>query len=80
MGISVISKLDLGSIYSSGPVATTVISKLDLSIHPFFFILPGPTSGLTPIVFKEVMAMHLFLPSLVCKQVVGQRVGTLEMK
>ena len=29
--------------------------------------LPGPTSGLTTIVFKEVMAMHLFLPSLVCK-------------
>merc|ERR1711994_784707 len=26
--------------------------------------LPGPTSGLTSIVFKEVMAMHLFLPSL----------------
>ena len=38
--------------------------------------LPGPTSGLTSIVFKEVMAMHLFLPSLACKGVVGQRVGT----
>ena len=38
--------------------------------------LPGPTSGLTTIVYKEVMAMHLFLPSLVCKHVVGQRVGT----
>ena len=38
--------------------------------------LPGPTLGLTTIVFREVMAMHLFLPSLACKEVVGQRVGT----
>ena len=38
--------------------------------------LPGPTSGLTTIVFREVMAMHLFLPSLACKGVLGQRVGT----
>ena len=37
--------------------------------------LPGPTSGLTSPVFKEVMAMHLFLPSLACREVVGKRVG-----
>ena len=37
--------------------------------------LPGPTTGLTTPVFREVMALHLFLPSLACKEVVGQRVG-----
>ena len=37
--------------------------------------LPCPTTGLTSPVFKEVMALHLFLPSLACKAVVGQRVG-----
>ena len=37
--------------------------------------LPGPTTGLTSPVFKEVMAMHLLLPSIVCKEVVGKRVG-----
>ena len=37
--------------------------------------LPGPTTGLTSPVFKEVMAMHLFLPSLACRGIVGQPVG-----
>ena len=37
--------------------------------------LPGPTTGMTTPVFKEVMALHLFLPSLACKEVVGQRLG-----
>ena len=37
--------------------------------------LPGPTTGLTSPVFKEVMAMHLLLPSIVCREVVGKRVG-----
>ena len=37
--------------------------------------LPVPTSGLTSSVLKEVMAMHLFLPSLACREVVGKRVG-----
>ena len=37
--------------------------------------LPGPTNGLTSPVFKEVMAMHLLLPSIVVKEVVGKRVG-----
>ena len=36
--------------------------------------LPGPT-GLTPAVFKEVMALHLCLPSLACSSILGQAVG-----
>ena len=36
----------------------------------------GPSkTGPTAPVFWEVMALHLFLPSLACKEVVGQRVG-----
>ena len=34
--------------------------------------LPGPTNGLTTPVFQEVMAMHLCLPSLACKPILGQ--------
>ena len=37
--------------------------------------LHGPTNGMTTPVFKEVLALHLFLPSLDCKEVVGQRLG-----
>ena len=37
--------------------------------------LPGPTTGLSSPVFKEVMALHLCLPSLACSSIVGQRVG-----
>ena len=37
--------------------------------------LPGPTTGLTSPVFREVMSMHLFLPSLACQKIVGQPVG-----
>ena len=37
--------------------------------------LPGPTSGLTSTVFKEVMAQALCLPSLACSSIVGQTVG-----
>ena len=37
--------------------------------------LPGPTNGLTTAVFREVMAMHLFLPSLACQEIVGQKAG-----
>ena len=37
--------------------------------------LPGPTTGMTTPVFKEVLALHLFLPSLACKEVVGKRLG-----
>ena len=39
--------------------------------------LPGPTNGLTTRVFQEVMAMHLCLPSLACKPILGQPVGEL---
>ena len=37
--------------------------------------LPGPTSGLTSTVFKEVMAQALCLPSLACSSIVGPTVG-----
>ena len=37
--------------------------------------LPGPTTGMSTPVFKEVLALHLFLPSLACKEVVGKRIG-----
>ena len=37
--------------------------------------LPGPTTGMSTPVFKEVLALHLFLPSLACKEVVGQQIG-----
>ena len=37
--------------------------------------LPGPTTGMSTPVFKEVLALHLFLPSLACKEVVGLRIG-----
>ena len=37
--------------------------------------LPGLTTDLTSPVFKEVVAMHLLLPSIVCKEVVGKRFG-----
>ena len=48
--------------------------QLDMLSTAWKLGLPGPTLGLTTIVFREVMAMHL--PSLACKEVVGQRVGT----
>ena len=37
--------------------------------------LPGVTNGLTTPVFKEVMAMHLCLPSPACQPILGQPVG-----
>ena len=37
--------------------------------------LPGPTTGLSSPVFKEVIALHLCLPSLACSSIVGQWVG-----
>ena len=37
--------------------------------------LPGPTTGLTSPVFKEMVAMHLLLLNIVCKEVVGKRFG-----
>ena len=49
--------------------------QLDKLTTAWKLSLPGPTTGLTSPVFKEVMAMHLFLPSLACRGVVGQPVG-----
>ena len=46
--------------------------QLDKLTTAWKLSLPGPTTGLTSPVFKEVMAMHLFLPSLACRGVVGQ--------
>ena len=37
--------------------------------------LPGPSTGLTPPIFKEVMALHLCLPSPACSSILGQSVG-----
>ena len=54
---------------------TIAYPQLDKTSTAWKLGLPGPTTGLTTPVFKEVMAMHLFLPSIACKEVVGQRVG-----
>ena len=54
---------------------TIAYPQLDKTSTAWKLGLPGPTTGLTTPVFKEVMAMHLFLPSLACKEVVGQRIG-----
>lgn len=37
--------------------------------------LPGPTSGLTTPVFKEVLAQALCLPSPACSSILGQQIG-----
>ena len=49
--------------------------QLDKLTTAWKLSLPGPTTGLTTPVFKEVMAMHLFLPSPACREIVGQPVG-----
>ena len=49
--------------------------QLDKVSTAWKLALPGPTTGLTSPVFKEVMAMHLFLPSPACASVLGQSVG-----
>ena len=54
---------------------TIAYPQLDKTSTAWKLGLPGPTTGLTTPVFKEVMAMHLYLPSIACKEVVGQRVG-----
>ena len=54
---------------------TIAYPQLDKTSTAWKLGLPGPTTGLTTPVFKEVMAMHLFLPSIACKEIVGQRVG-----
>ena len=50
--------------------------QLDKLSTAWKLALAGPTTGLTSPVFKEVMAMHLFLPSLACREIVGKPVGT----
>ena len=49
--------------------------QLDKLTTAWKLSLPGPTTGLTSPVFREVMSMHLFLPSLACQEIVGQPVG-----
>ena len=53
-------------------IAYPQLDKLTIDLK---LSLPGPTTGLTSPVFREVMSMHLFLPSLACQEIVGQPVG-----
>ena len=50
-------------------------ASCDVSPGAWELSLPGPTSGLTSTVFKEVMAQALCLPSLACSSTVNQAVG-----
>ena len=49
--------------------------QLDKLATAWKLSLPGPSTGLTTPVFKEIMAMHLFLPSPACQEIVSQPVG-----
>ena len=49
--------------------------QLDKLSTAWKLALPGPTTGLSSPVFKEVMALHLCLPSPACSSIVGERVG-----
>ena len=49
--------------------------QLDKLSTAWKLALPGPTTGLSSPVFKEVMALHLCLPSPACSSIVGETVG-----